>query len=386
MKTPKVVLRIDTSGAYGQGIVRGISKYSQQFGKWYISQNLTYFDATGHNFDPDRPDNWIADGIIVDSAKFPEMLKQHRIPIIAFDNYKAIHDMPEIKADRQAIAEIALKHFVARNFSQLAFCGFYGMNWVVNQKIYFADCAGAKGLEVAKYELTAPEDGSLWEEELDKMGAWLNSLPHPLGLLACNDDCAKLVITACQLASIHVPDDIAILGVDSDDMVCLPLDPPLSSIVLDFETAGFEAASLLDRLMKGQEKSASQSIIIRPTHVKVRQSTDTFAVNDPEVRSALQYIRDHSDKNIGVPDVTESTCLSRRSLEYRFKAALGQSINKIIRAQRIVKVSEMLIETNLSISQIAYQLGFTSIEHISRYFSSEKGISPSEFRKKYGKA
>ena len=387
MKRPKVVLRIDIADMYGRGIVRGISNYSQQLGRWYIvHQNMDYYDSTDYNIFSDRPNKWIADGIITDSCQIPEMVKQHGIPVIAWDSFQDIHDMPKIEADSAAIAEMALKHFMDRNFLQLAYCGFEGMDWVVKRGECFAQCASAMGFDVARYQVKAPKDGSFWEEELDKMGAWLNSLPQPLGLLTCNDDCAKLVINACRSASIGVPGDVAVLGIGNDDMVCLPIDPTLSSIVLDFEKAGFEAAGQLDKLMRGQEKPANQCIAIRPTHVKVRRSTDTFAVDDPVVKLALQYIRDNSHKVIGVPDVVEIACMSRRGLEYRFKTVLGRSINKVIRAQRIIKVTEMLIETNLPISQIAYKLGFSSIEHISRFFGKEKGISPSGFRNKYRKA
>jgi LacI family transcriptional regulator len=380
VKGPAVVLRIDTSESYGRGIIRGISKYSREFGRWYINQNLTYFDSSGHSFDTDRPQNWIADGIITDSYQFPEMLKQLRIPIIAFDCYQDFHDIPKIEADGQAIAEMALKHFMDRNFSNLAYCGFEGMYWVVYRGECFAQCAGARGIDVATYEVTTPEDGLLWEDALVKMGIWLKSLPHPLGLLTCNDDCAKLAIYACRLADIAVPDDVAILGMNNDEMVCLPINPPLSSVALDFERAGFEAAALLDKLMKGQEKSANQRIDVKPTHVKIRRSTDTFAVDDPVVKLALKYIRDHSHKVINVPDVVERASLSRRSLEYRFKKFLGRPINKVIRDQRMAKITDMLVETNLPISRIALRLGFTSTEHISRFFGKAKGISPSEFR------
>ena len=387
MKRPKVVLQIDISDKYGRGIVRGISNYSQQLGHWYIvHQNMEYFDSTNNLSYSDRPDKWLADGIISDNPHFPEMVKQHGIPVIAWDCFEAIEDIPKIEADGQAIAEMAHQHFMDRNFSQLAYCGFEGMDWVVKRGECFAQCASEKGFDVAKYQVKAPKDGLFWEEELDKMGAWLNSLPQPLGLMTCSDDCAKLAINACRSASIGVPGDVAVLGIDNDDMVCLPIEPTLSSIALDFEKAGFEAAGLLDKLMQGREKSANQRISIRPTHVKVRRSTDTFAVADPAVKLALQYIRDHSHNVISVPDVVEIACMSRRGLEYRFKKVLGRSINKVIRTQRVIKITDMLIETNMPISQIARELGFSSIEHISRFFGKEKGISPSGFRNKYRKA
>lgn len=390
MKAPKVVLPLDTSDAYGRGIVLGISKYCHQHGPWRLNQKLPYyFDSKGHSFDPDRPENWMADGVIMDTGntgnRIPEMLRQKRIPVILCDCYQPIHDMPELTTDSRAIAEMAFDHFRDRNYTQLAYCGFDGMYWVSTRGAYFANCARAKGINVAHYEVKGTAEGFLWDDVVASIEAWLNTLPRPLGLLACNDDCAQLVIAACQAASIDVPGDIAVLGIDNDEVICLPGDPPISSIALDFEKGGFEAAALLDRLMKGEEEPANQRILIEPTYVNIRRSTDTFAVSDPAVKAALAYISEHSHKKIRVPDVVRATWLSRRPLECRFKAALGQSINKVIRTQRVTKAANMLIETNFSISNIAVKLGFTSIEHISRYFSSEKGMSPSEFRKKFAK-
>jgi len=386
MKVPKVLLRIETSRVCGREILLGISKYCQQFGRWRLSQNLPhYFESVVQSDNSDLPENWLADGIIIGSSEIPEIVKLHRIPVIGIDIHNPIVGMPNIMGNNQLIAEMALQHFMDRNFSQLAFCEFAGIGWAVERGVFFSDCAKAKGLDVAKYQIKSLRGRFSWDDEIHAIGAWLNTLPRPLGLLACNDDCARLVIAACQLESISVPGDIAILGVDNDEMVCLPNDPPLSSVALDFEKAGFQAAALLDKLIKGTEESTCQRIIIQPTHVKVRRSTDTFAISDPEVKLALQYINDHTHQNITVPDVVEATGISRRGLEYRFKAALGRSIKKVIRTQRVTEVSTMLIETNQSISKIAYKLGFSDIEHISRYFSSEKGICPSRFRKKYGK-
>lgn len=384
MLVPKVILQIDTSRACGRGILLGVSKYCRLFSHWRLSQSMPlYFAASGQSQALCLPEDWLADGFIIGSGEIPEGIRRLGIPTIGIDIRQPIAGMPNIFGDAQAIADMALTHFMDHGFTQLAYCEFEGISWAVERGKYFTRHAKEKGLGIAKYEVKTSEGHFARDDEIAAIATWLNGLPHPLGLLACNDDCAKLVSAACELEGIDVPKDVAILGVDDDELVCLPNSPPLSSIALDFETAGFEAARLLDKIIKGQEKSASQRIILKPTHIKIRRSTDTFAVTDPEVQSALQYIANHSHESIIVPDVIEATTLSRRGLEYRFKAVLGRSINKVIRAKRAERISHMLLETDLTVSQIAYELGFTDIEHISRYFSSEKGISPSAFRKKY---
>ncbi len=384
MQAPKVILHIDTSRACGRGILRGVSKYCRLFSHWRLSQSMPhYFTATSQSQNIRLPEDWLADGFIIGSGEIPEGIRQLGIPTIGIDIRQPIAGMPNIFGDAQAIADMALDHFMDHGFTQLAYCEFEGISWAVERGRCFAGHAREKGFSIAKHEVKTSEGHFIRDDEIAAITTWLNGLPHPLGLLACNDDCAKLVSAACESEGIDVPKDVAILGVDDDELVCLPNNPPLSSIALDFETAGFEAARLLDKIIKGQEKSASQRIILQPTHIKVRRSTDTFAVTDTEVQSALRFIGNHSHESIRVPDVVEATTLSRRVLEYRFQTVLGRSINKVIRAKRAERISQLLIETNLTVSQIAYELGFTDIEHISRYFRSEKGISPSAFRKEY---
>jgi len=343
-----------------------------------------YLNSSNSVDDPTLPENWMADGMIVARPEIPEAIRQIGLPIIGIDVLEPIAGLPNIVGNANVIAEMAFKYFLDRGFSQLAYCQFRGIPWAIERGVCFAACAQKQGIEVVKQEVKNAKGRFSWDDELYAIGSWLGELPRPLGLLACNDDCSKLVSAACESAGIRVPDDVAILGVDNDKMVCLPNDPTLSSIALDFEKAGFEAAGLLDRLMKGEEELSSQEIILQPSHVVTRQSTDILAVSDSDVASALKYIRENIHKSMGVPEVVEATSLSRRGLEYRFRKVLGRSINNVIRGLRVEYVSKMLVETNLSIAQIAYKLGFTDSEHIGRYFRSEKQMSPSEFRKKYG--
>lgn len=384
MRLPKVILQIETSRACGRGIILGISKYCSLFSRWRLSQSLPYyFDTT--NKSPNIPENWVADGVIIGTGEIPESIRQLGIPVVGIDIRKPIFNMPNIIGDNNSIAGMATNHFIDRGFSQLAYCGFSGISWAVERGFSFVNHAKEQGVDVAKYEIQNSKGQFIWDDAIIEIGGWLRELSFPLGLLACNDDCAKLISVACESEGIRVPEDVAILGVDNDEMICLMNDPPLSSIVLDFEKAGFEAAELLDKIIKGQEESASQRIVLQATHIKVRQSTDILAIHDPEIQMALRFIRDNADHSIAVPDVVEATTQSRRGLEYRFKGVLGRSINKVIRSERAERVARMLIETNSSVSQIAYELDFTDIEHISRFFSSVKGISPTAFRKQHGK-
>ncbi len=184
----------------------------------------------------------------------------------------------------------------------------------------------------------------------------------------------------CKRLGFRVPEDVAVVGVDNDPMICDLGDPPLTSIALNVESAGYEAARLLNRMIERQKREPLQ-INVSPTHVVQRQSTDLFAVNDPEVATAIRYIRENAKNKILVNDVVKMTRISRRALEQRFRETIHRSIYDEIRQVRVELISKLLIETDLPVSHIASLFNFTDIEHISRYFKKEKGIGLREFRK-----
>ena len=166
-------------------------------------------------------------------------------------------------------------------------------------------------------------------------------------------------------------------------MICDLTNPQLSSIAVDNERAGYEAAEMLAQMMAGK-KTNKQVIVARPTHIITRQSTDIFAVEDRGVSEALRFINEHAREQIHVDEVVSAAALSRRVLERRFRQVLGRSILDEIRRVRIEQVVRMLIETNMSVSEIASTLGYPGVEHIARYFHCEKGMSLLAYRKQYG--
>jgi LacI family transcriptional regulator len=200
--------------------------------------------------------------------------------------------------------------------------------------------------------------------------------------MACNDDRAQQVSEACKVAGVRVPDDVAIIGADNDRLVCEFSDPPLSSVELDFHSAGLQAAEVLDQLMSGKAVETF-TIPVDPTCVVARTSTDTLAVDDLAVANALRYIRKNPRRTIRVDEVARSAALSRRVLEKRFRNYLGRSVMQEIRRVRTDHIARLLLETDWTIQQIGAEMGFSGIEHIARYFRREKGMSPLAFRRKY---
>jgi LacI family transcriptional regulator len=277
---------------------------------------------------------------------------------------------------------MAAEHLLDRGFRQFAYCGFYNISWSDERGESFAKRIAEAGFKTNFYKPQKSKNKRLWENEQPYMVDWIKLLPKPLGLMACNDERGHNVIESCKIAGLDVPSEIAIIGVDNDELVCDLSDPPMTSISLNNEKAGYEATELLHKLMRDQ-KIGHQEITVQPKYVVTRQSTDILAIEDRDVAKAVQFIQQHIQDNLQVSDVVDAVALSRRSLERKFRSVLGHSVHDEIKNLHINLFSTMLIETHLSISQIATSLGLSSFKNISRYFRQRKGLSPLAYRKKY---
>jgi len=373
---PKVILIIETSRAFGRGLLLGITKYARLHGPWTF-----YLEPEGLMSSSPKLKDWHSDGIITRNSNIMEQLLKLNIPtIIVPHDPKNYPNLPAVKTDGENISKMAAEHLYNKGLKNFAFCGYHDIPWSIERKKYFDKFFNKKGFSVHSF-LSTPSKRK-WEKEQKLMTEWLKALPKPVGIMACNDDKGRHLIEACKIAELRIPDDIAVIGVDNDDLICDLCDPPLSSVALNVEKAGYEAAELLDKLMNGNVKTKDRTtIIVKPTHVRTRYSTDIISTEDTELGKAISYIRENFRKSIYVADVVKATALSRRTLEQRFKQKLNRSINSEITRLRIEYISSLLLETDLSISDIAYGLDFSSVEHISRYFHKETGKSLREFRK-----
>jgi LacI family transcriptional regulator len=329
---------------------------------------------------------WDADGIIIrgDAVKPNEVRAAGLSAIFAPRATSTVPGFPCILVDSLEVGRMGAEHLLERGFRNLAFCGFSDTPWSKKRAEGFAQRVKQAGFETHLYEKPESLSTRRWFKEQNLIAAWLKSLPKPVGIMACTDYRGQHVLEGCKLTGIHVPEDVAVVGVLNDDVICELCDPPLSSVALDVEKGGYEAAALLDKLMAGRRiRPSGRSVIIRPTHVVTRQSTDILATEDREVAQAMRYIHGHARGPIQVADVVEASCLSRRTLEQRFHKVLGQSILNEITRVRVEQVCLLLTETNLSVAQIASVLRFSNEKHISRPFRQEKGMSPLAYRRAY---
>jgi LacI family transcriptional regulator len=378
-KIPKVILLIESSRASGRSLLRGVANYARHHGPWAF-----YWEPRGLEKVWPRLKRLAADGIILrDVEKVDDVIRCGLPAIVVGHRKDAVAGVANVMTDSPRIGTMAADHLLDCGFRHFAYCGFGGISWSDIRGRHFANRVVAAGFSIHFYRPRRRAAVRSGEGEEPFMAAWLQSLPKPLGLMACNDDRGQHVIEACKLAGLRVPDEVAVIGADNDELVCELSDPPMSSVAVNFERAGYESAELLARLMAGR-RAASRAIVVRPTHVIARQSTNILAIEDAHVAKALRFIRLHGREAIQVGDAVTASGLSRRVLEKRFRKLLGRSVLSEIRRVRVAQICRLLAETNLSVSQIADSLGYTSIEHIARYFRSEVKMSPLAYRRQHG--
>lgn len=379
---PKVLLLVDFSEEYGRGLLNGIAKYSRLFGPWSFCRiPLVYRNKDDVNEIILWAREWGADGIIaqIENESIYKQLLELNKPLIAQDANERFPHIPNITGLYRETGQMAANYFLEKGFRNFGFYGFENIVWSRERCQGFSEIIEKNGYKVHQYQHQKEETPPLWSYKETDLSDWLKELPKPSAILCCDDNQGQHVTEACKAVNLSVPEQISVLGVDNDLSICNLSDPPLSSISLNTEKAGFETALLLDKMMKGNE-SLIEDIFVEPLQVVTRRSTDFLAIGDKEISKALHFIYYNYKENIHVNDVVKATALSRRVLEKRFHTLLKRTILQEINRQRMEHVKNLLIETRLPVSDISIICGYTDYKNLSRYFRKHEGISPLEFR------
>jgi len=384
-RIPKVLLLVESSRGSGRSLLQGIANYVHHQGPWSF-----YWEPVGLEKLWPKLKTLDLNGIILrDVDKLEEVLALGIPAVVIGHSRTEVSGLVNVVTDSEVIGRMAAEHLLSCGFKQFAYCGTgmdtdQDMPWSQLRWRSFSSRIQEAGFGCSSFPLPNPSLRSSWSKERIAMAYWLQSLPKPLGLMACNDDRARQVAEASKLADVSIPDQLGIVGVDNDEVVCGLSDPALSSIALNFGRAGYEAAGALDSLM-ARKVPVSTRILVRATHVVVRRSTDFVSVEDDSVAKALRFIRSNirgGKLNVGV--VARHAGVSRRLLEKRFRRELGYSVLDEIRRARTGKIAQLLVETLMPVREIADALGFADIQHFARYFRAAKGMSPLVYRKTLG--
>jgi LacI family transcriptional regulator len=224
------------------------------------------------------------------------------------------------------------------------------------------------------------------DQSLARLGRWVASLPSGVGIIAINDSDAAAAVDACRRISRAVPADIAIVGVGNDEILCEVCRPSLTSVDLGLARLGHEAVRILDSLFTDDRHVPSSLIMVAPSHVVPRRSSDTFAAGDPLVAEALQAMRRQLASDLTPQRLARDFGLSRTSLERRFKAALGRSIHDELLRLRITEAKRLLMETPLPIREVATAVGYGSVQYMTTVIRRHCGITPAQLRETAGRA
>src|SRR5688572_17614588 len=381
----KIILLSDFSEEYNKNLLRGITRYSKNHGPWTFCRMPTYYRETiGMDAIFQWAKEWEADGIIGQFYNNEEIKKftRAKIPVIAQDFKERLTDIPNITGDYRETGKMGAEYFLKKGFKNFAFYGFNNIVWSRERAEGFENRIQEAGFDVHYYEQKESRSMDLWYYKPSALSDWLKSLPKPIAIMTCDDNQGHHITEAARHAGIRIPDEVAVLGVDNDEMICDLSDPPLSSIETDSEKGGYEAARLMEQMIE-QKTCTGPDIIVKATQVVTRHSTDIFASKDKYIVSALKYIHGNLDKNLKVDQVLKEVPLSRRSLEKRFILTTGYPVYEYIYNQRIEKFTQKLLETDMTIFEIAMELGLSDSKNIARQFKQIKGLTPMEYRKKH---
>ena len=376
----KILVLIDYSSEFSRRLMRGLIKYSKANGPWIFYRLPSYYKTL---YGKDGIVEWAkereADAIIaLWDHEGTNRLQQLNIPVL-LQNYKERSSFySNITGDYYGTGAMAAKFFIKRKFQNFAFYGSQGVVWSRERAHGFRDKVEKAGGNYYYFESEnlRSED---WSKSHVMLDEWLISLPKPVAMLACDDNFALQISEICKMKNIKIPKDVSLMGVDNDDLICNLSDPPISSIELDVEKGGYEAGRLIHQLIK-KDKTEPFNIIINPTRIELRQSTEIYNVENEYIDTVVKYLIKNFDTEINIDALSEIVPLSRRNLEIKFKKEMDTSIYQFILTLRINHFANLLLTTDRSLFDLALESGFNEYKNISRVFKKFKGITPIEYR------
>lgn len=380
----RVALLVDFSRAYGRSVSLGVAKFVREHHEWSVqSEEWRWTEPV-----PSWLSQWKGDGVIawVETPALAGIIRRLGVPAVDVRGAVPNSGLPLVDSENELAAQLAAEHLIERGFRHYGFCGFAGANYSRKREHWFRECLARHGFPCAVYEPPAtPLDLETTEQEKrgllfqEHLAGWLKSLPKPVGIMACNDIRGHQVMNACHRLDLLVPEEVAVIGVDNDEIFCELSDPSLTSVELDTLRIGYETAALLEYLMAGG-KPPTKPILIPPVGVVTRRSTDVLAMNDPQLVAGVRFMREHLFEEINVNDLARAAGMSRRLFERRFAAQIGRPPKAEVLRLRLERVKTLLADTDWPLAQIAENTGFKYGEYLHTIFTEKTGTTPGKFR------
>ena len=380
----KILLLTDFSSGYGRSLLEGVVRYAREAGPWvFYRMPLYYRELHGDEGVVRWAEEWGADAIIAQLTDVDlNVLNRLDIPIIVQNYKERCHGLSNLTGDYYGTGVMAAEFFIRKGYKAFAYYGFTDTVWMRERGEGFRDAVSEKGYPVYTFDDGRQLSDGQWNFDAERVSRWLLDLPKPIALFACDDYYALQITEVCKMYNIDIPGDIAVLGVDNDNLLCNISDPALSSIELDVENGGYGVGKLLHQFIE-KKITAPADVIIKPVRIVSRGSTERFAVSDKYIGQVLAYIDENYCNPLSVDDLIRIIPYSRRVLEKKFKSETGMSVYQYIQQQRIEKFAALLITTDLPLTEAAAGAGFPDYKNVSRIFVKMKEMTPLQYRKRF---
>ncbi|MFA0439942.1 XylR family transcriptional regulator [Vibrio sp. 10N.286.49.C2] len=392
----RITLLFNANKVYDREVIEGIGEYLQ------ASQcDWDIFLEEGFTTHLDNFHNWQGDGVIADfdDPKIVELLKDSDIPVVGVGgSYESDDDYPNIPyvaTDNQALVEVAFHHLKEKGLENFAFYGKPlddNTRWALEREKAFSSITRREGYPCSIYRGNETNP-STWQYDMNRLADWLQRLPTPTGIIAVTDSRARHLLQVCQHLNIMVPDKVAVIGIDNEEIARYLTRVSLSSVGQGTKQMGYRAAKMLHRLLEAKTKEQDSQptavlkharVMVPPTQVFERQSTDFQALKDPYVIQAMHFIRHNACKGIKVDQVLSYVGISRSNMEVRFKEERGHSIHQEIHNSKLKRASNLLATTSLPIVEIAELCGYPSLQYMYTVFKKNLAQTPKEYREEAG--
>ena len=391
-RIPCVAIALPSAYKTNREITQGILRYANERGPWAVQIVEGRMDEM-HLAQVNR-ENY--DGFFgnISSPRILKDILDSRLAVVLLDTFlpellPCIRRRPltcQLNSDDQPIGVAAARYFLERRFTHFAFVGdIHAASWSENRCRAFANTVSGAGLPCAVYP--TPSAALLRNATREQMalGEWLRALPRPCAVFVSNDIRARNVLNACMNVGLAVPQDVAVLSCDNDELVCETTVPTLSSIQFNTQQAGYRAAALLDRMIRNRERISTSERVLHYgfQNIVTRNSSEAMQQPDPLVTRILTYIRLNAETRFTMTDLANALNVSRRLLEIRFRRTTGRTLHDELIRVRMERARMLLRAGTQSIEAIAAICGFSTPSHFGATFSKMFGCSPSAFRRQH---
>ncbi len=357
---------------------RGIARYAKE-ARWTLDASTIH---SGRKHFPPNIDGII--GLFVRPSPALKQAIKRRIPLVDLCLVLPKIPIPRVLADNEGMACEVAKHLATRGFRHFAFVCRNAKDWAAIERLRgFKNALRQQGFDCSCFA-SAPglDEPAAQNDYIPRLVAWLKKQPTPLAMMAQNDDFAVDVLQACEIAGLDVPLQIAIVGCDNDELVCDYTRIPLSSVDSNMEGQGYEAARLLNHLMSGAPPPP-QPIRVPHLELHIRQSSDVLAIDHPALTAALRLIWSaYPDPGLSVDQIADQVGLSRQGLDKSCRKHLGRTISDELKRIRLQHAMNLLQKSEIKISQIARECGYSRLKHLRDTILRETGLTPSRLRRK----